>query len=368
MTDFESIEPPAIQTDCTPQQILTGPPIDPLDRVKIYSADQFEDFIKEWAYFFLQKISGKYERVMRFGGSGDQGRDIVAYAQLQPAPVCDYFQCKHYDHPLSVSDVLPELAKLCYFTFVGTIPVPKEYRFVAPYDVSADLGRLLESPDELRNELVRKWTATSKNSIKRRIISGQDVTLDNGLLQHVRDFDFSRVGCKPIHEVIDEHRRTVRYAPRFGGGLTKSLPSDQPPPAEIAPQETRYVEQLLEAYRDNTNDAALELTGLPSLEKLFRHFQRSRERFYCAETLREFAKDSLPDGTTFTAVQDQVFDAVVDVVESDHACGLTRLDATTRTAQSIHVANHPLGSYVKPKSLQGICHQLANDDRLKWVP
>lgn len=368
MAEFESIEPPAIQSDCTPQQILTGPPIDPIDRIRIYSADQFEDFIKEWAFFYLQKVFGKYDRVMRFGGSGDQGRDIVGYAEPHPSLVCDYFQCKHYDHPLSLSDVLPELAKLCYFTFVGTIPVPRAYRFVAPHDVSAELGRLLEKPADIRAELIEKWSATSKNTIKRRIISGQDITLANGLLKHVEDFDFSRVGCKPIHELIEEHRQTIRYAPRFGGGLTKPLPADQSPPAEIAPQETRYVEQLLEAYRDNTKDAALALAGLQSLERLFRHFQRSRERFYCAETLREFAKDSLPDGTTFTAVQDQVFDAVIDTVDADHACGLTRLDATTRTAQSLRISNHPLGSYIKPKSLQGICHQLANDDRLKWVP
>lgn len=362
------VEKPDPSPECTPQQILLGPPVDPLDRIKLYSEDQFEGFIAEWAFFYLKELSGEYESVARFGGAGDKGRDVIGYVSMAPKVVCDVFQCKHYNNKLAPGDIWIELAKLCYHTYTGILDLPRKYRFVSPTDVGPKLGLMLENPNQLKAGLIKAWgDATVENPICKRLVAGKSVVLDGLLLKHVEDFDFSIVGYKSMEEIVSEHRKTIRHALRFGGGLVKPCPPDKAPPPTPQSHEAVYVDALLAAYRDNLKNDTLDLTTLVRHERLNRHFVRSRERFYCAETLREFAKDALPEGTTFEAVQDQVYEAIIDVVESDFPCGYTRVKEATKTASALHVTNHILGSYLKSKSLQGICHQLANAARVDWV-
>ncbi|MCN8086632.1 hypothetical protein MLL96_15355 [Escherichia coli] len=44
------------------------------------------------------------------------------------------------------------------------------------------------------------------------------------------------------------------------------------------------------------------------------------------------------------------------------------MKATIKQATIIAVTSNPLVSSFKTQDRQGICHQLANDDRLNWVP
>ena len=49
--DLETIDPvapPSTKGKLTNQQILLGQPHDPLQIIKIYSADEWEQFIREW--------------------------------------------------------------------------------------------------------------------------------------------------------------------------------------------------------------------------------------------------------------------------------------------------------------------------------
>ena len=50
-----------------------------------------------------------------------------------------------------------ELAKLCYFTFIGAYSVPRRYAFVAPRGVGTKLMRLLKKPTELQAGLLAVW-------------------------------------------------------------------------------------------------------------------------------------------------------------------------------------------------------------------
>ncbi|MDB5334953.1 MAG: hypothetical protein JWN70_572 [Planctomycetaceae bacterium] len=359
---------PSPLANVTLHQIFSGPPVAPLERVRSYDEDSFEDFIAEWAYFYLQEIEGKYETVARFGGAGDKGRDVVAYITRRPA-TCDYFQCKHYVSPLTPSNVWEELAKLCMHTHDKTIPIPHAYRFVCPSDIGPSLGRLLEAPAQMKSELKKVWLDESgKGPLCNRLISGKKVRLVGTLLKHVNSFDFSIVHFKPIQEVIAEHGRTIRHPARFGGGLVKAFPEDLTPPRTLDPRELPYVNALLTAYRDHLNNGSLKLSELKYHRTIQSHYIRSRERFYCAETVREFAKDTLPENFKYKDVQDQIYDAVIDIADGTWPCGLTRVNEVVKAAQNVSITNHPLGSYLKVKSRQGICHQLAGEKRLVWVP
>lgn len=355
---------PKAAPQCPLEHILYGPPVAPEQHIKGYSEDEFENFIREWAFHHKQIKLKAYVQVGRFGGAGDMGRDVVGYIE-QPSShgKLDIYQCKHYGHGLHPGDVWTELGKLCCFTFIGAFAVPEEYRFICPDDVGPELGRLLENPEELRQRLMDEW----EKHVEGEITKKQKIKLEGKLLDHVKAFEFKRVGYKPIHEIIEEFRATPRYPSRFGGGLIIPRSPDKKPPAEIEDHEQRYVEQLIEAYQDHKDDT-VKLDTLAAHPELEKHFARSRVRYFCAETLRHDVRDNLPDGVTFEQVQDQVLDAVADICEDKkHATGLDRANAVTDHAGNYVVQDHALKGYVNSQIKKGICHQLANVDKLKWV-
>ena len=61
-------------------------------------------------------------------------------------------------------------------------------------------------------------------------------------------------------------------------------------------------------------------------------------------------------------------DGVVEVVARKHENGLVRVDATTECAGLLKVGNSPLANLVEPADLKGMCHHLANDGKIEWVP
>ena len=349
---------------CPLEHILFGPPVEPEHRIRGYSEDEFENFIREWAFYHKQIKEKRYVQVGKFGGAGDMGRDVVGY--LDPPSTrgqLDIYQCKHYGHPLHPSDVWAELGKLLYYTFKGAFAVPEEYRLVCPEDVGPELGRLLESSENLRRRLIMEW----EKHVETEIIKKTSIKLEGELFDDVKGFDFTKIGYKPIHEIIEEHKTTTRYAPRFGGGLIIPRSPDMIPPPDIEAHEQRYVDQLIDAYQDHKG-ASVTLETLTSHDEFHRHFVRSRERYFCAETLRLDVRDNLPEGVTFEQVQVQVLDAVIDVAESrSHPSGFVRVNVVTDHEGNDVVIDHVLNSYINSKVLKGVCHQLANVDKLKWV-
>lgn len=355
---------PTVATRCQTEHILYGPPIAPEQHIKGYSEDEFESFIREWAFYYKQIKQKAYTQVGRFGGAGDMGRDVVGYVDPPSSGGrLEIYQCKHYDHGLYPGDVWAELGKLCYYTFIGAFAIPDDYRFVCPKDVGPELGRLLEQPNDLRQKLIDEW----EKQVEGEIVKKHKVRLEGTLLEHVKAFDFRRIGYKPIHEIVAEFRTTPRYPPRFGGGLIISRSPDKKPPADIEAHEQRYVEQLIAAYEDDRG-IGVKLETLSGYSGLQTHFARSRERYFCAETLRLDVRDNLPDGVTFEQVQDQVLDAVSDICEDkNHISGFVRVNAVTNHAGNYVVQDHPLKGYVNSQILKGVCHQLANVDKLMWV-
>ena len=64
-----SAPPPASDT------ILPGPPIPAIKRLEVMSADDWEQFVLEWADW----LRDHYESVELHGGAQDLGCDIVVY-------------------------------------------------------------------------------------------------------------------------------------------------------------------------------------------------------------------------------------------------------------------------------------------------
>ena len=186
------------------------------------------------------------------------------------------------------------------------------------------------------------------------------------LLAAFDSFNFKIFSSKSLLELIQGHSITGYHAVRFGGGLPPR-PIPGTPPSEPTRDESRYIRQLLDAYGDHVGTAMATAEKLTPHAALAKDFLRQREQFYHAEALRNFARDTVPEGT-FGALQEEIYHGVVDMCERTHATGFDRMYATVTQAAHVATTASPLASVTKTQDRQGICHQLANDDRLIWVP
>ena len=76
---------------------------------------------------------------------------------------------------------------------------------------------------------------------------------------------------------------------------------------------------------------------------------------------------SIPPGQ-FEDLQEEFYDGVIDTVEdTGHADGLQRVKAATGVAQQLDPTNNALRQVLGVKDKAGICHQLADGDRIKWI-
>lgn len=357
-SDLKEIEPKPQGSVPAASQVHSGVPISKQARVMMFSPAQWEQFVEEWA----QSQKSIYHQVRRFAGAGDYGVDIAGFSSGDGfSGEWDNFQCKHYGSALAPSDIWVELGKVIFYSFRKEYKPPRRYFFMCPKGVGTTLTRLLTQPGKLKTELKINWPKHCET----QITSTQSLVLEGELLAFLEAFDFSIFSSKSIADLIAEHSKTPFHAVLFGGGLPER-PSPGAPPAAPSTSESRYIGQLLLAYGEHAGATINSADDLASHGTLSDDFLRQRERFFHAESLRNFARDTVPEGT-FEALQDEVFYGVVDVAEGSHANGYTRMKATVSQAAQINITANPLAPATKVQDRQGICHQLVNDDRLKWV-
>lgn len=363
---FSDIVPKALAAIPTAAQIYSGIPVPPVRLIQVMSAEDWESFTEEWLSF--HKTNGTYSSIRNYTGAGDLGLDVVAFTSANSfAEPWDSYQCKHYDHALEPKDIFGEVAKIIYHSFKRTPPfnqtcrVPRRHVFVAPRGVGITVGRWLKDPSRFKEEVRKKW---DKDCVP-KIGKGIQAPLAGALLAYFDQFEFSIFGDKTGVELIEEHARTVFHAPRFGGGLP---PREEPsaPPSEPAESESLYLRKLVEAYGHHLGQAVAAIDELAAHPDLQGHYNRQRVLFYSAEALRNFARDRTPP-RTFDSLQDDVYHGVIDTCDAGHSSALERLRAVISMAGSLDVSGNALVTVTRVADKQGICHQLANDDRLKWT-
>jgi hypothetical protein len=347
------VSPPVLAADI----VASGRPVHPEDRIKLFSAAEWEVFVHEW----VDSLRDEYELVERCGGAGDMGRDVIATVKGGNG-VWDNYQCKHYGESLKPSDIWVELGKLAYCTKRGDYSYPRRYYFIAPRGAGTKLSNVLKKPEELRSELLNQWNTHCREGITKTEI----VECDSAMKAHIASLDFTIFQATPVLRVIEAHAKTRWYAARFGGGLPQR-PEPLTPPDVPAGNETVFVGQLRRAYADHLKQDVSDIDeGLAGREDFREHFNDARVEFYSAEGLRTFSRDTLPPGE-FEKLQDEVHSGIKDDLRADHADGYRRVVAVVRTARTLPLTSHPLISRIHNRDRGGICHQLANDGRVRWV-
>ncbi|MBB3349461.1 ABC-three component system protein [Sphingomonas sp. BK069] len=356
--DLKEVNPKGIVHVASVDHVQAGLPIPKVSRVQVFSPDDWEEFVEEWT----SSLKANYAMVRRFAGAGDMGIDVACFTSNEGfSKPWDNYQCKRYDHPLRPADIHVEIGKIVYYTWLKEYTVPRKYYFAASRDVGTTAAKLLLDPVKLKASVRQAW----EKQCRYAITSKADVALEGGLLSHFEAFDFEVFGSTSVLEMIARHETTSHHVIRFGGGLPLR-PAVAAPPDEPSLHESRYIRQLLDAYGNHLAAPLSDLAALGAHASLQRDFVRQRERFYSAEALRNFSRDTVPEGT-FDALQEEIFQGVVDVSEASHATGLDRMRATIAQAAQVSSTSNPLAPTTRVQDRQGICHQLANDDRLTWM-
>jgi hypothetical protein len=324
----------------------------------LYEDSEWEEFVLEWA----TRLHDRYHKVRRSGGSNDHGVDVVGFATDQGFEgEWDCFQCKMYGSAITAKTAFPEIVKVVLSTMAGHYAWPRLYRFAAPKGIGQGLANIIDTPSLLKAAVVKELTK-DKSVLVRQI---GDVPLAD-VLAAIDDADFSIFGALEIHELIADHSVTKWHSVRFGVSLPPRPAAPNPSTAPSA-NEQRYIEKLMDVYNEHSSDLPCSPANVHTWPVTrSRHYERQRVAFYSAEALRVFARDAVPEGT-FEALQDEIYDAVIETHDREFDCGMDRLYAVTETARAAPLAANGLVPVVYMRDRTGICHQLSNNDRLEWV-
>lgn len=356
--EAREIRPPSEVRPLTARAAQLGPILSARKILKTYDPDDWEIFIEEWA----TALTPKFAAVRRFGGTGDKGVDVAGFHTdrgFEAAWQC--FQGKHYARSLTPSVAWPEILKV-FLMVLDNAPyvLPEKYYFLAPEGVGTGLGHLLSVPTALQSGFLKQL-----DSPKSKPFTDLDVQRRAQVRALASTTDFAMFTSLEVRDLIEQHRATPFHASRFGGGLPLR-PAPAPTPVVVGPTESVYIQKLIEAYEESYHTGVSTVSEVSYHSGAGRHFQRQRESFFRAEALRRFARDSVPENT-FEGLQGEIYDAIVETVESEHPSGLERLRAVLDRAVTAQLTTNALINVTEPADRKGICHQLANDDRVTWI-
>jgi hypothetical protein len=345
-------------TGSTATPVTSGMAFPVADLIQTFKPEVWEDFTEEWAH----SQEKKYKEIIRYTGAGDMGLDVLCFhTKDQFNGPWDNVQCKRYACELMPSQVWIELGKIIYYSFIGEYPPPTNYYFAASKGLGLKLKKLLTKPDKLKSELIANWDKYCKTEIT----TTKELPLDGPLKDYLDTFDFKIFKMIPVAQMIKDHANTVFYIRRFGPASFPERPPVELPPPAIQAKESRYVQQLFEVYSEKLSVQLSDPAQLSQYPEIEQHFNRSREIFYHAESLRNF-RDSIDPGA-FDAIRDEIYHGTVDMYEMEYPDGLTRVRSTVSHAGTLTPNCNALCVRVQTKDKQGFCHHLANEDRFTWV-
>lgn len=340
-------------------QIGSGSNFPAVKLVQIFTADDWEGFTEE----YVASVAPAYKLTVRFTGPGDMGRDVVGFKTDKGFEGSwDNYQCKRYGDALVPSDVWVEIGKLIYYTFRKEFPPPENYYFAGSKDIGLSLKKLLTDAAQLKAQLIANWD----KHCRKRITDTEEIKLEGGLKTYLDAFDFKIFKPLSVVAMIGVHYKTPYYTRRFGAANIPERPAAELPPADVQAKESRYVQQLLAAYADHKGVPVSEVKDLAQWPEIEQHFNRARELFYHAESLRNFARDSV-DAGMFDAVTEEIYVGTVDTYEMVYDDALARIRSTVTQAGNISPTCNALCVRVQTQDKHGICHHLANKDRFVWV-
>lgn len=313
----------------------------PLKTVQLMDPVEFEVFVSEWLSY------KDYSGLKRVGGTGDMGRDIIAYYEDGNI---DIFQCKHYSSKFN--EVGDELLTFIYNMSEGRIPKVNCYTFVCLNGLATKWADAIDNGSI--QDVWLNWFNDSKKS--------KDPKYTN-ITKYLDKNGFPKVCDVGIEVVIKEHMTTPYGKFRFG--LDPKI--DRKLPDADVEKDGEYLKQLLKLFSkyegkeltfDNFNNSKFS-------EMILRH----RGYFYSAESLHSGVKDYFTDDEEYIKLENDIFHGIIDFLETQERNTTEYLYNVTTEAAKIQTTDSKLDSMfhlVSVPDRKGICHVLVNKGEFKW--
>ncbi|MEG2324433.1 MAG: hypothetical protein RSB80_08835 [Anaerovoracaceae bacterium] len=155
------------------------------------------------------------------------------------------------------------------------------------------------------------------------------------------------------------------------GNVEISIPKEIEPPQDIAPEEERYVSELLAAYAEAIKSGHLTKADLDSLPTKFkRNFSDQRINYYSALRIDRFIRESIDKGEEHSKKwKSETHDYIKDTLWDDYDDGYKRLLAVMKKVVDCSTTSvvDNIQNLVGPKEKKGTCHLLVNDGCVRWV-
>lgn len=330
----------------------------PSSLVQLLSPEDWENFIEDCCRVNMGE-GKKYKFVQRIGGAGDAGRDIEArYSNVLKENEWDLYQAKRYKSAVGESVLYPELSKVIHHIRCRTYPAPRTYYVCAPRNTTPKLHDLIAKPDQLKEKFLQSWKE-GKNGIDIKRFPLVEATL-----RTVQAFDFSKIREFPVKDLIDLHSQNlVGHEALFGIECARGGNPEMPPTPTI--NELVYINQLIKVYSEHAGHEFVLDETLRS-EVYGEHLSGCRGEFYSAEGLKRFSRDVLP-GEFERLLTSVLLGVKRTSVSPIHKNSMERLESVLETASKLQIADNPLSRRLLPADLPGACHQLVNEEKLKWV-
>ena len=320
---------------------------------------EIEEFVELW----IDRKSKQYVRVERIGAANDKGRDVIGFlSERSHEGAWDLYQCKRKTRggKLGTPEAMTELGKLFHHHVEGAYQtLPTAYVFVAPRGVVAPLRDLILNPSTLGPHLIAHWD----DHCAMRITEATTVSLTPTIRSAIEAFDFARVSYLTAPMIVKD--------PVAAPALSKVLdliPDEAPrgvAPAAIQIEEIAYIDQLRKVYGEAVGADFATADDVLAHPDHGEHLRRQRTRFFEAASFSRFHRDNTGPGALET-FQDDVFHGVIEVYSEAHPSRLHRVDAVMKHSGQTQVSL--LGRLTRIPVRQGMCHHLANEGRLKWIP
>lgn len=245
-----------------------------------------------------------------------------------------------------------------YHIGCGTYPEPKNYYICAPKNTTPKLHDLIAKPEKLKERFFFSWKE-GKHGIDIKNFPFSGLTFEAAL-----SFDYSKVKEYTVKDLIKLHSQNI-VAHEILFGVESSRGENPLPPVAPTNTEMIYVNQLVKVYSEHSGNK-LALEEAMASEVYNDHMGGCRGEFYSAEGLKRFSRDILPG--EFENLLEAVHGGIKRIAASPlHENSLVKLEKVLSVASKLQLPGNPLARRLLPADLPGACHQLVNEEKLKWV-
>lgn len=241
--------------------------------------------------------------------------------------------------------------------------------------------RVLSTIEESFAKMVLPKLNSSKiEQLQREVLSlVRDSACSSDIKRKMADLAESGTAAKFLADAYLESLAWANSAPRSVSERKtepsrKDRPLPRPPaPPDIEPQEMPYVDALMRVYGEIEGTCSIGSSNIDAYPNHQKHFKRQRTDYYAAEALRRGLRDAYdePDDDQFRALEDEVYDGVIDTYECEYGSGMDRLRHTLK--QSVQISADKCfatrdTSWIGNSEKKGMCHILVNDERIRgWL-